>query len=87
MDADYPTNGVNIPRRFTVLCRRGEQDFITRTREPPEAEPVEPEDALEMGERHLHLFALAARLLEGVCVGESANPVANILVDVARYPA
>jgi hypothetical protein len=33
---------------------------------------------------HLHLLALAARALEGFSVGESANVVSYILVDIAR---
>ena len=37
-----------------------------------------------MREPHLDFLALAARLLEGLSVGEGANMVSHILVDIAR---
>ena len=40
-----------------------------------------------MGKPHLDLLALAARLLEGLRVGESANVVSHVLVDVSGYLA
>ena len=70
-----------------VLRRRREQDFVTRTGKPPEAQSIELENAFEMGERHLHLLALAARLFECLGMGKGTNLIADIFVDVAWDPA
>src|SRR5580704_6405151 len=66
-----------------VLRGRGEQDLVPRAAQASQPKPVEPEDALHMRKSHLDLFALAARLLEGLGVGQRPDAVAHILVDIS----
>ncbi len=48
-----------------------------------QSQPAEPENALEVGEQHLDLFALAARLPESLGARQGAGVVSGVLVDVA----
>jgi hypothetical protein len=50
----------------------------------PQPQPVELQDALHVCKQHLDLLALSARLLEGLGVGQCADAIAHLLVDVSR---
>ena len=67
-----------------VLRRCGEQHLVFRATEPAQPQPTELVDALHVGESDLHFLALAAGEPEGFGVGEGADVVAYVLVDVAR---
>jgi hypothetical protein len=60
-----------------------QQDFVPDPVQSPQPKAVEPENAFHMGKPHLDLLALAARLLEGFGIGQRANAIAHILVEVA----
>jgi len=66
-----------------VLRHRGEQHLVLRTRQAAQAQPIEPVDALHVGEPHLDLLGFPARALEGLGVGQGTHPIAHVLVDVA----
>ena len=49
---------------------------------PPRAaqsKPTEPQDAFQVGEPHLDLLALAARLLEALGAGERPGDISGVL--------
>ncbi len=48
---------------FEVLGGGGKQELVLCAGGPPEPEPLEAEMAFQVGEQHLDLLALAARLL------------------------
>ena len=66
-----------------VLCGCREQDFVSDAAQAPQPEPVEPENALHVRKSHLNLLALAARLFEGFGIGQCADTVPHIFVEVA----
>jgi hypothetical protein len=47
---------------------------------PPQAQPAEPENALEMGEQHLDALSITARLLECFGLCHCAGNIAGRLV-------
>ena len=67
-----------------ILRGCGEQHLILGTAQAPQPKPVEPQDALHVREPHLDFLALAVRLLERFSVGENANVLSYVLVDIAR---
>jgi hypothetical protein len=54
---------------------------------PPQAQPSEPENALEMGEQHLDALSITARLLECFGLCHCAGNIAGRLVEAARDSA
>jgi hypothetical protein len=77
----WPAKELDEPAQVLRGC--GEQNLVPRAAQASQAKPVEPEDALHMRKSHLDLFALAARLLEGLGVGQRPDAVAHILVDIS----
>ena len=65
----------------------GEENFISGAGEATQSEAVEFEYPFHMGESHLDFLAFVARVSEGRCLGQGANMIANILIDIARDPA
>jgi hypothetical protein len=49
-----------------VLSDGGKNKLILSASRAAQAKPAEPQNALQMGEQHLDLFALTPRLLEGL---------------------
>ena len=68
-----------------VLRGRSKQDLVPDAAQAPQSKPVEPQDALHMRKSHLDLLAFAARLLERLRVGKSANAVSHVLIDVSGH--
>ena len=66
-----------------VLSGGDEQNLVAGAAQAPQPEPVELQDALHVGKQHLDLLALSARLLEGLGVGQRADAIAHLLVDVS----
>src|SRR5499427_7487098 len=66
-----------------VLGGGDEQNLVAGTAQAPQPEPVQLQDALHVRKQHLDFLALAARLLEGLGVGQGADAVAHRLVDVS----
>ena len=50
-----------------------------------QSQPIESEDAFEVGEQHLDLLSLAARRNVSVCLGDVPRSVASGFIDGARY--
>ena len=69
------------PSQILRDCRQ--QHFIPDAVQASQPQPVEPEDAFHVGEPHLDLLALATRLLERLRIGQRADAIAHILVEVA----
>ena len=69
------------PPQVLRSCR--EQHFVPDAAQAPQPEPVEPENALHVRKSHLNLLALAAGLLEGFRIGQGADPISHIFVEVA----
>ena len=67
-----------------VLGGGDEQNLVAGAAQAPQPQPVELQDALHVGKQHLDFLALSARLLEGLGVGQRANAIARLLVDVSR---
>jgi hypothetical protein len=66
-----------------VLCGCREQDFVSDATQAAQPEPVEPENALHVCKSHLNLLAFAARLFEGFGIGQCADTITHIFVEVA----
>jgi hypothetical protein len=67
----------------TRLSNRSAKIPISQ-RQSSAAQPIELQNAFHVRKPHLHFLAFAARALEGFSVGEGANVVSYILVDIAR---
>src|SRR6476646_11079177 len=67
-----------------VLGGGDEQNLVAAAAQAPRPQPVELQDALHVGKQHLDFLALSARLLEGLGVGQHADAIAQLLVDVSR---
>jgi hypothetical protein len=67
-----------------VLRGSCEQHLVPNAAQSSQSKPVEFENALHVRKPHLNFLALATRLQEGFGIGESANVVSHILVDVTR---
>lgn len=59
-----------------------QQHFVPDAAQAPQPETVEPENALHVRKSHLNLLALPAGLLEGFRVGQGADTISHIFVDV-----
>ena len=66
-----------------VLRGSCKQHFVPDAAQAPQPKPVEPENSLHMRKSHLDLLALAARLLEGFRIGQRADAITHIFVEVA----
>ena len=66
-----------------VLRGCGQQHLVPHAAQASQAKPIEPEDALHVCKAHFDFFALPARLLEGFRVGQGADAITHILVEVA----
>ncbi len=49
-----------------------------------QAQPAEPQDALEMGKQHLDFLAFIAGAGEGRCACQRSGNIARLLMDIAR---
>ena len=67
-----------------VLGGGSEVELVARAVRPSQSQPIKPQNALEMGEQHLDLFALTARGLVGLGLGDLTRKIARTLVDGAR---
>jgi len=70
-----------------VLSDGRQHKLILGASRAPQPKPIEPQDALQVGEPHLDLLTLAPRLLEAPGAGERPGNVSGVLMDVARYLA
>ncbi len=66
-----------------VLRGGGEQDLISRAVQTTQPKPIEPEDALHMRKAHFDFLALPTRLVEGLGVGQRADLITDLLVEIA----
>ena len=64
-----------------VLGGGGEVELVAGAARTTQSQPVELQDAFEVREQHLDLFALAARGLVSLGLGDVASHVAGALVD------
>src|SRR5438067_13546384 len=64
-----------------VLSGRGEVELVAGAARPAESEPIELQNTLQVSEQHLDLFALAARGLVLVGLGDLASQVTRTFVD------
>jgi hypothetical protein len=60
-------------------------EFVAGAERAAQPEPVEPQNAFEVGEQHLDLFSLVARGLVGIALGDLASDVARVFVDRAQH--
>src|SRR5918995_981007 len=67
-----------------VLGGGNEQNLVAGAAQAPQPQPIELQDALHVCKQHLDFLALSARLLEGLGVGQRADAIAHLLVDVPR---
>ena len=74
----------NLGHFAQVLGCGGEVELIFCAIGTTQAQAVQLEDALEMGEQHFDLLPLAARHEVGVGVGDVARHIARALVDRAH---
>ena len=49
-----------------------------------QSQSTKPQDTLQVSKQHLNAFAIAARLLEGVGLGERPGHVTGLLIDAAQ---
>jgi hypothetical protein len=68
------------PQILRCCC---EQHLVSGTSQAPQPKSVEPENPFHMRKSHLDLLPLAARLLEGLCIGQCTDMIAHIFVEVA----
>ena len=61
------------------LWQRG--GLVLSTRRTSQPEPVEAQDALEMGEQHLDLLTFTPRRHVGLSLGDVARNVSGVLVN------
>jgi len=73
--------------RPQVLSDSGKDKFILGTSRAAQSKPTEPQDALQVREPHLDLFALTPRLFEGLGAGEGASNITSGFVLIAWNPA
>ena len=66
-----------------VLRGCSQQHFVPDAVQAPQPETVEPENPLHVRKSHLNLFALAAGLLKGFCIGQGTDTISHIFVEVA----
>jgi hypothetical protein len=62
----------------------GEVEFIAGATRPAQPQPVEPQNAFEVREQHLDLFALIARGLVGLSLGDLASKIARAFTDTVE---
>jgi hypothetical protein len=67
-----------------VLGGGDEQNLVAGAAQAPQPQPVELQDALHVCKQHLDFLALSARLLEGLGVGQRADAIAHLLIDISR---
>jgi hypothetical protein len=67
-----------------VLCDGHEGEFELGAAGPPEAQSEETQDALQVSEQHLDLFAIATRLRVGNGFGKCSRDIARLLIDVTN---
>ena len=60
-----------------------QQHFVPDAAQAPQPETVEPENALHVRKSHLDLLALTAGLQEGFRIGQGADTISHIFVEVA----
>jgi len=63
-----------------VLGGGDEQNLVAGAAQAPQPQPVELQDALQVGEQHLDALAVMARLLECLGLGERASYVTGAIV-------
>jgi hypothetical protein len=68
------------------LCDGGEGEFELGAARTSQTQSDEAQDALEVGEQHLDLFAIVTRLRIGPCFSECAGNIACLLIDVTIDP-
>jgi hypothetical protein len=66
-----------------VLSSCCQEHFVSDAAQAPQPEPVEPENALHVRKSRLDLLALTAGLLEGFRIGQGADTISHIFVEVA----
>ena len=64
-----------------ILGGGGEVELVPRPIRTAQSEPVELQDALEMREQHLDLFALTPRGLIGLGLADLTGQIARSFVD------
>ena len=75
-------------RQFAEVLRgRGEEELIAGTARSAQAQAIEPQDALEVGEQHLDFLPLPPRAAIGVGLGDGAGQVTSAFVDATRHLA
>src|SRR5665213_1448633 len=71
-----------ILRRFWAVAARRNSSWAAGA---SQSQPIESEDAFEVGEQHLDLLPLAARYDVSVRLGDVPRSVASGFIDGARY--
>jgi len=80
---DWRRTAEELDETPQVLRGCSEQHLILYSAQAAQPKSIELQDALHVGKSHLDLLAFAARLLERLGVGKSANAVSHVLIDVA----
>ena len=68
-----------------VLGGGGEEELVSGAAGSAKAQPIQPEDALEVGEQHLDLLPLAPGGDVGIGPGDVAGDVPGVFVDGTRH--
>src|SRR5450755_3994419 len=67
-----------------VLCDSREGEFELGAAGTPETQSDETQDALQVGEQHLDLFAIVTRLRIGFGFATRPGNIASLFIDAAR---
>src|ERR1700688_1906347 len=84
---DWRRTAEELDETPQVLRSCSEQHLILYSAQAAQPKSIELQDALHVGKSHLDFLALAARLLERLRVGKSANAVSHVLIDVSGHLA
>ena len=82
---DWRRTAEELDETPQVLRSCSEQHLILYSAQAAQPKSIELQDALHVGKSHLDLLAFAARLLERLRVGKSANAVSHVLIDVSSH--
>jgi hypothetical protein len=83
--SDWRRTAEELDETPQVLRGCSEQHLILYSAQAAQPKSIELQDALHVGKSHFDLLAFAARLLERLRVGKSANVVSHVLIDVSGH--
>jgi hypothetical protein len=78
---DWHWGGRQLGEFAEVLSGSRQVEFVASAARAAQSEPIELQDAFQMCEQHFDLFALVARGLVGLSLGDVASQVAGAFMD------